>query len=508
MVILINRIILSLFCFPIGLALLSSCNSGTSNSEKKPNIIFIMADDLGYHESGCYGQEIIRTPNIDRLAGEGIRFTQFYSGSPVCAPSRCVMLTGLHTGHAYVRDNYEMGGFRDEEEGGQLPLPAGTMTLGRFMKEQGYVTGAIGKWGLGGPGSTGVPEKQGFDYFYGYLCQKQAHNYYPTHLWENGKWDTLSNTFFMPHQKLEGDSGDPASYMKYKGNDYSPAKMMEKALAFLEKYKDTSFFLYLPFTIPHLALQVPDEYLEGYTSLIPDTPYTGNKSYLPHPSPRAAYAAMVTYMDSEIGRIMEKLAAYGIDGNTAVFFTSDNGATYNRIGGSDSEFFRSNDPFREYKGNLHEGGIRVPFIARWPGHFRAGETSGHIAAFQDVFPTLAALSGAKAPEKHDGISFLPELTGIGMQEEHPYLYWEFPSYGGQVAVRYGDWKMITKGLKIKSESYPEIYNLKEDPGETNNLVARHPELVNVFDSLILVSRRPSEEFPFPALDSLSRNSSH
>jgi len=487
-------ILLSFFFF--------SCSM--EEKQDRPNIILIMADDLGYNELGCYGQKVIKTPNIDKLAKEGMRFTQFYSGSPVCAPSRCVLLTGLHTGHAYIRDNYELGGFKDEEEGGQLHLLEGTETIGTILKENGYITGIIGKWGLGGPGSTGVPNQQGFDYFYGYLCQKQAHNYYPTHLWENENWDTLNNEFFMPHQKLGGNPDDSKSYEKYSGNDYAQDKMMEKALAFLEKNKDTSFFLYLPFTVPHLALQVPEDEpsLEDYKEIIPDSPYVGNKGYLPHPFPRAAYAAMITRMDREIGKIIQFLKSNGLDKNTVVLFTSDNGPTYNRIGGSDSDFFESNKPFSGLKGSVHEGGIRVPLVVWWPGKIKPNSESDHLGAFQDFLPTIADLVDTDYQGSVDGLSLYPTLVGQEGLEQHSHLYWEFPSYGGQVAVRMGKWKAIGKGLLKNPENLLELYNLENNIAEQKNVANENPDVIKQIKELIKSSREPSEYFPFPTLDSL------
>ncbi len=482
--------------------LVLSCSK--EKSPTKPNIILIMADDLGCNELGCYGQKIIKTPNIDGLAEEGMTFTQFYAGSPVCAPSRCVLLTGLHTGHAFVRDNYELGGFRDEDEGGQLPLPEGTKTIGTILKENGYVTGIIGKWGLGGPGSSGIPNKQGFDYFYGYLCQKQAHNYYPTHLWENENRDTQDNEFFMPHQKLDGDPEDLASYEKYKGNDYALDKMSEKALAFLEQNKDTSFFLYLPVTVPHLAIQVPDDEssLEEYKKIIPDSPYVGNKGYLPHPYPRAAYAAIITRMDREIGKIIQFLKTNNLDKNTIVVFTSDNGPTYNRLGGSDSEFFESNKPFSGLKGSLHEGGIRVPLVVWWPDNIAPGFVSDHIGAFQDFLPTIADIAGITTDKDIDGLSFYSTLIGQDNQEKHNYLYWEFPSYGGQVAVRMGKWKALGKGLLKNPDNPLDLYDLENDIAEQYNVADENPEVIKQINEIIKTSRTPSEYFPFPALDTI------
>jgi arylsulfatase A-like enzyme len=260
-----------------------SCSSAEPESSEQPtphlpNIIYIMADDLGYQELGSYGQELIKTPYLDQLAEQGMRFTDFYAGSTVCAPSRCTLLTGKHTGHSYVRDNYELGDFSDENEGGQLPLPEGTFTLAGMLKEKGYHTGAIGKWGLGGPGSTGIPNQQGFDYFYGYLCQKQAHNYYPTHLWENEEWDTLDNTYFHPHQQFDGNHEKPDDYQKYKGQEYSQDLMAGKALEFIDQHHDQPFFLYLPFPVPHLALQVPVASLQQYVGTFPEAPYLGQSN--------------------------------------------------------------------------------------------------------------------------------------------------------------------------------------------------------------------------------------
>lgn len=483
-------------------AFIYSCQSPASKEYNKPNIILIMADDLGYNELGCYGQEIIKTPNIDRLAKEGIRFTQFYAGSPVCAPSRGVLLTGMHTGHAYVRDNYELGGYTDGEEGGQLPLKEGTITIGSLLKQQGYVTAAIGKWGLGGPDSEGVPNKQGFDYFYGYLCQKQAHNYYPSHLWENENWDSLKNDFFMAHQKFSGDLTDTMAFDQYIGVDYSQDKMIRKAIDFITENKDTSFFLYVPFTVPHLALQIPenDFSLQEYKKQIPDSAYLGNRGYLPNKYPRATYAAMITRMDREVGRIKNLLFKLGLDENTLIMFTSDNGPTYGGIGGSDTEFFKSAGNLRGLKGSVYEGGIRVPMIAWWKGKIMPNTITDHVSYFADFFPTLADLVKTTNYPQTDGLSFLPEIQSEGNQKEHQYLYWEFPSYGGQVAVRMRDWKGVRQGLKKNPDQPIELYNLKNDVGETTDVSDEFPEIVESIKKILDTSRIQSEYFPFPALD--------
>jgi len=463
----------------------------TEEPEDRPNIIYILADDLGYNELGSYGQEKIRTPHLDRLAGEGMKFTQHYSGSTVCAPSRCVLLTGRHTGNSLVRDNYELGDFTDGNEGGQLPLPLGTFTLATMLKDQGYKTAAIGKWGLGGPGSTGVPNKQGFDHFYGYLCQKQAHNYYPTHLWRNQEWDTLRNEYFNPHQKLDGDANDPSSYESYKAQDYTMDLMAEEALGFLRENYEDPFFLYLPFPVPHLALQVPDETIAELGYSFPETPYRGDKSYLPHQTPRAAYAAMITNMDRQIGRILTLLEDLGVDDNTLVIFSSDNGTTFD-VGGVDREFFGSLRPLRGYKTTLYEGGIRVPMIAKWPGKIAPGSNTDHISAFWDVVPTVAEITGGTYPESVDGISFLPTLLGQSDQKSHDYLYWEFHGrWDGAQAVRMGNWKAVRLGGHDDPEAPMELYDLTTDIGEQMDVAESNPEVVEKV-RMYMDSRTPSE----------------
>ena len=470
------------FVVPILISLiLLGCSRTTpppeSENDQLPNIILMMADDLGYHELGSYGQEIIKTPYLDQLASEGMSFTEFYAGSTVCAPSRCTLLTGKHTGNSYVRDNFELGDFSDENEGGQLPLPIGTFTISTMLKELGYRTGAIGKWGLGGPGSSGIPNKQGFDYFYGYLCQKQAHNYYPTHLWENETWDSLDNEYFIPHQQFDGDPEDLEAFSKYQGNQYSQEAMTEKTLDFIEQNKDQPFFLYLPYTIPHLALQVPNEALNLYKDQFPETPYLGDKNYLPHPHPRAAYAAMITYMDQQIGLVMDKLKTAGLKDNTIVIFTSDNGTTFD-IGGVDRKFFNSLGSLKGHKTNLYEGGIKVPLIVRWPGKIEPGSLSPHISANWDLLPTIAEMVQTGTPTDLDGISFLPTLLGQNNQGTHNYLYWEYHSRGGSQAVRLNQWKGIRLEAGSDNPGSIELYNLNTDISESNDLAGAHPEVVD------------------------------
>ncbi|MBL7110885.1 MAG: arylsulfatase [Bacteroidales bacterium] len=486
----------TLFLLSIAIACITGCQQ---TPETKPNIIFILADDLGYGELGCYGQELIQTPNVDNLAAEGMRFTNFYSGSPVCAPSRCVLLTGLHTGHSFVRDNYEMGGYLDEEEGGQLPLPPGTQTLARLFKENGYATGAIGKWGLGGPESTGLPTRQGFDFFYGYLCQKQAHNYYPSHLWRNEEWDTLANGYFPQHQEFEGDPSNLADFEKYKGPEYAQDLMAGEALQFIREHKDDPFFLYLPFPVPHLALQVPDESLQMYLGKFEEEPYLGENGYLPHPYPKSAYAGMITRMDMHIGQIMDLLNELGLDDNTVVMFSSDNGATF--LDQVDTELFDSHAGLRGHKGNLYEGGIRVPFIVKLPGHTEPGRVSNYIGSFQDVMPTLLEIAGIEAPHYLDGISLLPEISGHE-QRDHGFLYWEYRSGPGWQAVRKDDWKAIRKGIRNDPGAPMELYNLKDDFSEQHDLAEEYPGVIERMEELMKNARVPSSYFPL-AIDSIN-----
>jgi arylsulfatase len=449
---------------------------------RRPNIIFILADDLGWAELGCYGQTKIRTPNIDRIAAEGIRFTQHYAGSPVCAPSRCVLLTGLHAGHALVRDNRENGGWGPDQPEGQLELTASTVTVGHLLQRAGYTTAVVGKWGLGGPGSTGEPNRQGFDHWYGYLCQRVAHNHYPTHLWRDGR-----------RENLDGNTwGNPT------GRRYAPDLMAADALRFIERNRDRPFFLYLAFTVPHLAIQVPDDALAEYRGAWPDPPYDGGKGYLPHPAPRAGYAAMVTRMDRDVGRILDLLTRLDLDDDTIVMFSSDNGATYD-IGGADSPFFESCGPLRGRKGSVWEGGIRVPLVARWPDRIAPGRVTDHVSAFWDLLPTLMDLADLDPPAGLDGISFAPTLLGEGGQRASAYLYWEFPGYSGQQAVRLGDWKGVRQQMR-KGNTAIALFNLADDVGERNDVAPLHPEIVERIERIMREAHTPSRKFPPPLLD--------
>ena len=454
-------------------------------SNKKTNIIFIMADDLGYQELGCYGQQKIKTPHIDRLSAEGMRFRQYYTGSAVCAPARCNLMTGKHGGHAYVRNNSEIGFYNITlKQGwdsfrGQLPLPAETVTIAGLLKQQGYVTGAFGKWGLGEAGSTGDPLKQGFDRFVGYNCQRHAHNLYPKYLVNDRDKVTL-----------EGNTRGLT------GKHYAPQVIADEMLKFIRENKEKPFFVYYPTVIPHLALQVPEEDLNQYKGKWPETPYKG-KSYLPHPTPRACYAAMISFMDRQVGRIMKLLKELNLDDNTVVLFTSDNGTTFLKEQ-VDYEFFNSVGPLRGLKGSLYEGGIRVPMVVRWPGKIKAGTVSEHLAAHYDALATLADIAGAKAPKDTDGISFVPALLSRpDKQKKHDYLFWDFAGYGGQLAVRMGKWKGIKRDLLKKPDAPLELYDLENDVSEKNNIAKEYPKVVARIEKIMLEARsRPIKKFQF------------
>lgn len=448
---------------------------GANAQEPKPNIIYIYADDLGYGELGSYGQTKIKTPNLDKLAAEGMRFTQHYSSAPVCAPSRCMLMTGKHGGHSYIRGNYELGGFTDSTEGGQMPLHEGAYTVARMLKERGYATALVGKWGMGVTGTTGSPLLHGFDYYYGYLDQKQAHNHYPTHLWENDRWDSLNNQPFMVHGSIDPKTASDADFNKFIGNDYGSGKMTEKALGFLNREKDNPFFLYLPYTIPHLALQAPEKYVAQYAGLFEDQPYYGDKGYSPSKYPRATYAAMISFLDEQVGIIMKKIKDLGLDNNTIIMFSSDNGATFSA--GVDTKFFNSVSGLRGLKMDVYEGGIRVPFIARWLGKIRPGTVTNIPSVQYDLFPTLAELTGREVGGL-DGVSLLPTLLGKhDKQKEHEFIYFEYPENGGQVAVRMGKWKGVRHNVRKNPDSPWELFDIEADRNETKDISAQNPLII-------------------------------
>jgi len=470
---------------------------------QKPNIIFIMADDLGWGELGSYGQKKIKTPHLDRLAREGMRFTSNYSGNAVCAPSRCVLMTGKHPGHAIVRNNKSM------KPEGQFPIPDGEVTIGELLQKEGYVTGAFGKWGLGNTDSEGNPTKQGFNRFFGYNCQAHAHSYYPATLWSNNELYKLNNKPPVPgHASLPkgADASDPRSYDVFKGQDYAPDRINDRALAFVQKNKDRPFFLYYPTVIPHVALHVPDEELKPYLAQKwNDPPFTRAKGYgyTPHFTPRAAYAAMITRMDRYIGNVLNLVKELGLEKNTIVVFTSDNGTTHLKLE-VDYDFFESVKPLRGLKGSLYEGGIRVPLIVKWPGKVKAGSTSDYRTGLEDWMPTLLDLVGAKtkAPKSIDGISIAPTLLGK-KQKPREFLYREFTGYGGQQAVWVGEWKGVRQNMLRKNNKDPlkiELYNLRTDRGEQSDVATKHPEVAARMRRLMKSEHKPSKDFPFGPLD--------
>ena len=479
------------------LFLVYSCiNSDKFNEQKhlQPNIIFILADDLGYGDVGVYGQQNFETPNLDRLAHGGMKFLQHYSGSTVCAPSRSALMTGQHTGHTFIRGNSERGFTLDKE--GQYPLAPEEITIAEVLKKGGYATGAFGKWGLGYPGSEGDPTKQGFDEFFGYNCQRVAHNYYPTHLWDN-----LTKT------PLKGNDGKTKTV-------YAPLIIHEKALSFIEKNKGRPFFMYYPSVIPHAELAAPEKYMEKYRGkFMPEKEYIkkGNSSpnskvnpesinnynvggYNSQKESHAAFAAMVSLLDEQVGQIIDKVDDLGIAENTLIIFSSDNGPHLE--GGADPDYFGSNGPLRGYKRDLYEGGIRVPTLAYWPSQITANSKSDHISAFWDFFPTAIEIAGLDYnSSKIDGISFLPELKGEN-QKKHPYLYWEFLEKGGRQAVRMNQWKAVRMNMSKNPDSPIELYNVHQDIGEQENLAVQYPEVLKEISRIMNKEHISSRIFQF------------
>ncbi len=439
---------------------------------RRPNVIYIMADDMAYAEAGCYGQKLIETPAIDQIAAEGMSFSQHYSGNTVCAPSRCNLMTGLHPGHAFVRGNKPIDGY-------QIALPAGTKTIGHVFQENDYVTACMGKWGLGGPGTAGEPDRQGFDHFYGYLGQIQAHDYYHPDLWR--------------YTHDAGWSNPPTNGV------YSHDLITEDVLEFVQTYKDRPFFLYLAYCIPHADYEVPD--LAQYEN----KPWTNTQKIL---------AAMLSRMDRDIARLMDLIKKLGLDDDTIIMFTSDNGVSDAGL----RDFFNSNDlpdgsgTLKNMKGFLHEGGIRVPLIARWPGKIKPGTTTDHISAFWDFFPTCCDLLGVKTPQvmwsdgtwhDTDGISYLPTLLGKdSLQGQHDYLYWELydrwqaSDNKRAQAVRQGKWKLVRHHLtKPQAQWVSELYDLDADVGETTNLAGSNPTKTAELEAVADSARICHSEFP-------------
>jgi len=432
-----------------------------------PNIIFILADDLGYGDLGCYGQETIQTPNLDRMAAEGMLFTDFYAGSTVCAPSRCCLMTGVHTGHAWVRGN------------ARVPLRAEDVTVAELLQQAGYTTGIVGKWGLGEPETTGVPNRKGFDQWFGYLNQLHAHNYYPDYLWRNEEKVELAN---------EVKAINPPGGVATKRVQYSHDLFTADALSFIARNRREPFFLYLAYTIPHANNEAGADGME-----VPSYAPYANEDW---PTPQKGHAAMITRMDKDVGKLLARLKALGLDEKTLVLFSSDNGP--HKEGGGDPAFFDSNGPLRGLKRDLYEGGIRVPLIARWPGRIAAGSGTNHVSAFWDFLPTCCELVGATPPEGIDGISILPTLLGRPeRQKGHPYLYWEFHEQGKKQAVRMGRWKGVRVNVAKEPDGPIELYDLTADLGEERNLADAHPEIVKRMAEIMVTARTPSEHWPWP-----------
>ncbi|PQJ28261.1 arylsulfatase [Rubritalea profundi] len=482
----------------LSFTLLCLLSSPAFSASEKPNIVFILADDLGYGELGCYGQEKIKTPNIDQLAAEGMKFNYHYSGAPVCGPARCVLLTGKNLAHAEVRNNGEIKTKPKGKEafyGGQTPLSPEAVTIAEVLKEQGYATGGFGKWGLGATWSTGSPIKQGFDRFYGYNCQRNAHSFYPAYL------DSDEDQVTINKHPIPGRARQPKGEVladTYRAESYAPDLILDEAVKFIGANKAKPFFLYLPFVEPHVAMQPHQEDINKYPKSWDTKPYRGQQGYLPHPRPRAGYAAMITDLDNHVGTIVTKLKAEGIYDNTLIIFTSDNGATTDE-GGVDTQFFNSVNDLRGRKGSAYEGGLRVPMIVRWKGHIEAGTTNDTVSYFPDWFPTLTDIAGADI-SKSDGINLLPAFSGQPVAKRNEPMFWEFHGYGGIIAIRDGKWKAIRRGIKSKKPKNWELYDIQSDPKEKHDLAKQNPERVQLLEKSWLTSRTVNQKFPLPLVD--------
>ncbi|MCD0462252.1 arylsulfatase [Roseiconus lacunae] len=469
-----------------------------------PNIVFILADDLGYGELGCYGQEKIKTPNIDRLASQGVRFLDHYTGAPVCAPARCTLMTGQHLGHAEIRTNRDSGNGRVFP--GQYPISDEIVTIAEVLQKAGYATGAFGKWGLGPSNTTGSPIKQGFDRFYGYNGQRNAHSYYPLFLDSNER-EVRINKYPIPGHDTKPEG--PVLASDYRSANYAPDLILREAVKFLDQNKNKPFFLYLPFVEPHVAMQPPQEWIDRYPAEWDEEngPYRGENGYLPHPRPRAGYAAMISDLDEHVGTILGRLEKHGLVNNTLVVFTSDNGPTHGarnpkfHVGGAACTFFQSTGGLKGFKGSADEGGIRIPCIVRWPGYVHPGTTNDYPSYFPDWFPTLAEVAGVALPKDQilDGVSLVSLLEGQPKERSKP-LIWNFNGYGGIVAVRDGKWKAIRKDLLRKKPNDWELYDLSADRAESTDLAKRHPEIVARLEQAFLQDRTVEPDFPMPIYD--------
>jgi len=455
-----------------------SCTSSSNKEKTLPNIVFILADDLGYGDLSCYGQQKFSTPNIDGLAKQGMLFLQHYTGCTVSAPSRSSLMTGLHTGHTPIRGNKQW------EPEGQWPLPAKSYTIPEMLKTKGYKTGAFGKWGLGFIGTEGDPNTQGIDEFFGFNCQSLAHNYYPDHLWHNDEKILL-------HENDNGQKGI-----------YSADTIHKAALDFIEAQKNNPFFLFYPTTIPHAELFAKEEYMKMFRGKFdPEKSFVGIDNgpdfrlgpYGSQPEGHAAFAAMITELDDYVGEILAKIKELGLEQNTIVIFASDNGPHLEA--GADPDYFNCNGDLRGYKRDMYEGGIRTPLLVKWPGVVKSGSKSDHISAFWDFMPTLADITGIKVPDGIDGISFLPTLLGKE-QKQHEYLYWEFHEQGGKIAVRMGKWKAVKNNVDKTPQGNTELYDLSADIGETKDVASLNPEIVKKMEEIMKQAHTPSDVFPF------------
>lgn len=451
-----------------------AANAQTTVKSKQPNIIFIITDDLGYADLGCYGQQKTETPNIDQLAKKGMKFTQFYAGTSVCAPSRTSFMTGLHTGHTPIRGNKSF----DPE--GQTPLPDSVMTIANLLQKKGYNTAAFGKWGLGYITTSGDPNKKGFDQFYGYNCQSLAHNYYPDHLWNN-------------HERIDIPENETKDLI------YSADKIHEQAMRFIsEQKKEKPFFLFLPYTLPHGDVMVPhDSVYYYYIKKFDEKPLTqpanskkGKVSFEPYP--HAAFAAMISRLDKYTGEVLRAVRKKGLEENTLIIFTSDNGP--HKENGGDPEYFDNNGIYRGIKRDLYEGGIRVPFIAYWKGKIKASVTDMPVVLW-DMYPTFQQLSGMPVSKNIDGISIVPTLLQNGEQKKHDHLYWEFHENNGRQAARWKNWKLVKLNVNIAAQTVTELYDLSADPSEKNNLALKLPEILQKMEAMIKADHVSDKDWP-------------
>jgi arylsulfatase A len=494
------RVLISLWMGVVWLLATDAVSVDAADKPRRLNVVFMLADDLGWGDVGCYGQQKIPTPHLDKLAQQGLRFTQHYSGAPVCAPSRCVLMTGLHLGHAEIRGNRQAHKSFPEFTEGQHPIRPDAKTIAEVFQAAGYATGAFGKWGLGPVGSTGEPNAQGFDAFFGYNCQAVAHSYFPKSLWRNREAVIINPTRSIPGHQQQPDG--PVNLDDWQGETYAPRAMLDAAKSFLRGVKDQPFFLYLPFVEPHLAMQPPAEQVSKFPMEWDTEAYRGEAGYLPHPRPRAAYAAMVHDLDAHVGEVLAMLDELQLADDTLVIFSSDNGATMPSpkstrfyTGGVDGAFFHSTADLRGYKGSVYEGGLRVPCLARLPGRIPAGQVTEFPSYFADWFPTLCAAAGLSAPERTDGTNLWPMMTGQAVPEHRRPMVWVFPESGGQVAVRQGDFKLVRQRLNTKQPGPWEVYDVARDLSEAHDVAADHAALIANVEALL---RREVDDNPvFP-----------